>query len=98
MSGNDNAINGGPSVGMEDSKFLLESSLAHGQSISVPQDSRITGGLGEASIDKFNEVSPDRMEPSDNQESRMSAIQEDTKVVISQASKAYQGIISESNG
>ena len=37
-------INGGPSVGIgEDSKFLMESSLAQG-SLSMPQDSRFTAG------------------------------------------------------
>ena len=36
-------INGGPSVGIEDSKFLLESSLAQ-NSISMPQDSKFSNG------------------------------------------------------
>lgn len=34
-------INGGPSVGIEDSKFLMESSLNQ-HSISVPQDSKFS--------------------------------------------------------
>ena len=36
-------INGGPSVGIEDSKFLMESSIAQ-NSVSMPQDSRFTAG------------------------------------------------------
>ena len=39
----DDPVNGGPSVGIEDSKFLMESSIAQ-NSVSMPQDSRFTGG------------------------------------------------------
>ena len=39
----DQGINGGPSVGIEDSKFLMESSLNQ-HSISVPQDSKFSAG------------------------------------------------------
>ena len=34
-------LNGGPSVGIEDSKFLMESSLNQ-HSLSVPQDSKFS--------------------------------------------------------
>ena len=39
----DPGINGGPSVGIEDSKFLMESSLNQ-HSVSVPQDSKFSAG------------------------------------------------------
>ena len=42
----DQNINGGPSVGIEDSKFLLESSLNQ-HSISMPQDSKFSAGAGQ---------------------------------------------------
>ena len=57
---NETNINGGPSVGLEDSKFLMESSLAQGQSISNQQDSRFTGNLGEHSVDQFKNMTPGR--------------------------------------
>jgi hypothetical protein len=45
-TGLDGQVTGGPSI--EDSKFLMESSIA-AQSISMPQDSKFTEG-GEQSI------------------------------------------------
>ena len=46
-----NGINGGPSVGIEDSKFLLESSLNQ-NSISMPQDSKFSAGAEQLSTMK----------------------------------------------
>ena len=51
----DDPIAGGPSVGIEDSKFLMGSSLAQ-DSIAVPQDSRFTAG--ENSQELQNELTP----------------------------------------
>ena len=48
-------VGGGPSVGIEDSKFLMESSIAQ-NSVSMPQDSRFTGG--ENSQELANEMTP----------------------------------------
>lgn len=48
-------VGGGPSVGIEDSKFLMESSIAQ-NSVSMPQDSRFTGGENSQEIP--NDMTP----------------------------------------
>ena len=53
----DPGINGGPSVGIEDSKFLMESSLNQ-NSVSMPQDSKFSAP--DASQPTLNQVSQDR--------------------------------------
>ena len=48
-------INGGPSVGIEDSKFLMESSLNQ-NSISMPQDSKFSAPKGEQSASRQDDL------------------------------------------
>jgi len=61
MSMEEQGINGGPSVGIEDSKFLLESSLNQ-HSISMPQDSKFSVPIPELSNSGIKDRQDDLME------------------------------------
>ena len=61
----DPGINGGPSVGVEDSKFLLESSLNQ-NSISMREESKFSAGVPETAKKTGQGHSSEVVSPADH--------------------------------